>query len=168
VTDSASLAPLGSSPWRRTDRVGFLVTTAIGVVLVAVSWFGASDATSLGTQVRWVNAGVVGVIVLGAGTALWILAGRRAAGRLRRTIIASPELARRLAAPSERTDRKAAGVDAPVAVKGLTRYHRPECPLVADRPVVAASPRAHGRQGRRPCGVCLPDGATLVGVAVGE
>ena len=167
MTDPAPSAPLGSSPWRRTDRKVILITTAVGLALVAVSWLGAADASQLDTQVRWLNLGVAGVILLGAGNALRLLRGRRAAGRLRRTVLGSPELARRLVARSERIDRTAAEVAMPVAVTGMTRYHRPDCPLVADRPVRAARVSTQVKQGRRPCGVCRPDGAELVGSAAG-
>lgn len=157
---SVSPAPLASSPWRRIDRFGLFATTAVGVVMVATSAFGAAKATAIGTQVGWVNTAVIGVIALGAGNSLWLLKGRRAAGQLRRTVINSAGLARRLAA-SQRVDRRAVGVAAPVAGKTMTRYHRPDCPLVANKPVSSGSVKTHGRRGRRPCGVCLPDGASL-------
>lgn len=168
MTDPAPSAPLGSSPWRRTDRTVVLVTTGVGVAIVAVSWLGAADASHLDTQVRWLNLGVVGVILLGAGNARWLLRGRLAAGRLRRTVLGSPELAGRLVARSERRDRSAAELAMPVAAKGMTRYHRPDCPLVADRAVRAARVSTQVKQGRRPCGVCRPDGAELVGSAAGD
>ena len=162
MTATASPAPTASSPWRRVDRVGLLATTGVGVALIAVSWFGAADATAVETQVRWVNAAVVGVVVLGAGNALWLLTGRRAAGQLRRTVVDSDQLARRLTALSQRADRREAGVAAPVAGQHMTRYHRPDCPLVAGKQVTSGSVTTHVKRGRRPCGVCLPDGVVLV------
>jgi hypothetical protein len=144
-----------------------VVTSALGAVLVAVSWLGAADATTVGTQVRWTNLGVAGVVVLGAGVARWILVGRRATGRLRRAVVESPALARRLAAPAARVDRGALAVDRPVAGRHMTRYHRVDCPLVAGKPVKAAAVATHQRGGRRPCGVCQPHGAAHQGSAAG-
>ena len=132
------------------------------MALIAVSWFGAADATAVETQVRWVNTAVAGVVVLGAGNALWLLTGRRAAGQLRRIVVDSDQLARRLTAVSQRADRREAGESAPVAGKNMTRYHRPDCPLVADKQVTSGSVTTHVKRGRRPCGVCMPDGVVLV------
>ena len=158
MTATASPAPTAASPWRRVDRIGLLVTTGVGLALIAVSWFGAADATDVGTQVRWVNAAVVGVVVLGAGNALWLLTGRRAAGLLRRTVVDSDQLARRLSALSQRVDWREAGDSVRVAGRTMTRYHRADCPLVADKQVSSGSVTTHVKRGRRPCGVCMPDG----------
>jgi hypothetical protein len=43
-----------------------------------------------------------------------------------------------------------------VGGENLRFYHRPGCPMAADRNWSAASPTDHDRAGRVPCGMCRP------------
>jgi hypothetical protein len=97
----------------------------------------------------------------------WILSGRRALGERRAALLARMAAA----APADRPDLArptagdepgllAAGLDVtedfPVAVAGLSRYHRPGCPLTAGRAAERAALLTHVQAGRRPCGICTP------------
>ena len=74
-------------PWRVGDLLALVGTWCAGIVLVLVAWFCSDSATSVDSQVRWLNVGVIGVITLGVGNLLWLITGRRAIGELRRLVL---------------------------------------------------------------------------------
>lgn len=127
------------------------MTQFVGAVLLLVSWWGASGTTRLRDQVTWVNVGVAGLIVSGTGIALWLLHGYRAVGERQRLLLAGLETA-----PPPDTATTGEGDAALVSGRGMTRYHRTDCPLVAGKPVRRAARHVHERAGRRPCGMCMP------------
>lgn len=137
--------------------------TAVGVACVIVAAVGAGRADDLRAQVRWLNVGTIGVVVLGAGNVVWYLVGRRANGALRRRVHAAlaaqgrgaPIGASATSAPSGESGATASASGALVAGRGMTRFHRPDCLLVAGKTVRPATEATHHRRGRRPCGVCL-------------
>src|SRR5207237_1367274 len=77
-----------SLPWGVTDMLIVYGMTFVGLLLVFLAWFGTSASVRLGSQVRWTDVGVAGVIILGAGNLLWLLRGKRATGQLRRLVLA--------------------------------------------------------------------------------
>jgi hypothetical protein len=123
--------------------------TFVGLLLVFLSWLETSGSVRLGSQVRWTNVGVAGVIVLGAGNMLWLLRGKRATGQLRRLVLASVPIDDERPIKTQRTGPLVSGPD-------MTRFHLAGCALVAGKQVSAAGREAHARAGREPCGVCLP------------
>ena len=127
--------------------------TFVGLLLVFLAWYETSASVRLGSQVRWTNVGVAGVIVLGAGNLLWLLRGKRATGQLRRHVLP-------LVALDDHTPVEARPASPLVAGPDMTRFHRADCPLVAGKQVRAAARESHVRAGREPCGVCLPSDAT--------
>ena len=43
----------------------------------------------------------------------------------------------------------------------MTKYHRADCSFVAGKPALAVATAVnHQKIGKRPCGVCLPGGAS--------
>jgi hypothetical protein len=98
--------------------------------------------------------GVLGVIVGGAGIVYWLCAGRREVGKRRLALL--PDLAPAAGAAEELASEEIPG--ALLAADNMTRYHTSDCPFVAGKVVVAAPAISHRRAGRRPCGVCRPDG----------
>jgi hypothetical protein len=142
----------GPVPWKVGDLLVVYATTAIGIVLVLAAWFQASGEVHLNDQVGWATVGSAGVIVLGAGNLAWLLAGRRSVGALRRAVLAAAPVA-----GAEPAEAVLAMPDALVAARTMTRFHRPDCILVAGKSVQAHSLDTHRRRGRRPCDVCAPE-----------
>jgi ABC-type transport system involved in cytochrome c biogenesis permease component len=123
----------------------------LAALLLVLSWIGASDTTEVAAQVRWLNVGVVGILVLGAATAAMTMAGRQAVGRRRQRLL--PDLSAPLAFPTA----VPGAADRIVAVPRMRRYHVASCPLVAGKAARGATVAEHRRSGLEPCGICQPD-----------
>jgi len=141
-----------SAPWSLAGVVAIYVTTGLGLALVAASWWGTSGTVVVHDELPWLQVGIVGLVVLGTGNGVWLLAGRRAVGQRRRLLVADVDV--------DSLPRPGVAVTAehplPVAATGMRRFHRPECPLALGKPVVAATPDEHLEAGRAPCGICRP------------
>ncbi len=144
-------------PWGPAAAVRLMsLALACGAGLIVV-WFGVSGRGVFGTQVGWVAAGVVVLVVQLYALASLVVRGRRAVGSRRLGLIsdAIAEVLPRLAAvgPTELS-----GGEVVVVVAGLDLSHRPGCPMVADRRVERLSvPEAAGR-GLGRCGICAGNG----------
>jgi hypothetical protein len=157
-----------SVPWQVGDLMLLYLTNVAGLLLIVVGWYEASGALSQDAQILWLDLGIVGVIVAGAGNVLWLLTGRRAVGELRRAL--TPALMARFAEPTgdrltidpeiDAGQRVAGQLVAGQLVAGaeMTRYHRADCLLVAGKDVQVGSEATHRSQGRRPCQVCRSGG----------
>jgi len=148
-------------PWTGNDLVAWSLTTALGLGLVVVGWHGTSGAVEVRHQVPWLDVGVAGVVLLGAGNAGWILRGRRAVGARRARLLPLEPGAVAAAAPVAAASETAVVAPDPsgarlVSTAAMTRYHRPDCELVVAKAAVAATRDEHVAAGRRACGVCQP------------
>jgi hypothetical protein len=143
-----------SVPWQVGDLMLLYLTNVAGLLLIVVGWYEASGALSQDAQILWLDLGIVGVIVAGAGNVLWLLTGRRAVGELRRAL--TPALMARFAEPTGDSRAIDLETDSGQLVTGaeMTRYHRADCLLVAGKEVQAAAEATHRSEGRRPCQVC--------------
>jgi hypothetical protein len=120
---------------------------AVGQVacLAAIVLAGRASAErpASGGQGVWMALAVAAALISAAGNGIWLAVLRRVANGRRQLVFA------RLASPA---DPAMAGPAGPaggfVMVSGLTMRHRPDCPLVAGKAVVPATPDAH------PCGWC--------------
>ncbi|HEV7861151.1 MAG TPA: hypothetical protein VGR20_00570 [Acidimicrobiia bacterium] len=142
--DSAAL-------WARRDIVQFAVLDLAGVILMAVAWFGSGDGRPLDRQVPFIDLAMGGLLIGIFGGGVFLLTGLRAVGTRKAAVTAHTQ--RRVAARAAGDPRLVAG--ALVSGVAMTRYHRPDCPLVTGKAVTAATRVGHERAGRRPCGVCL-------------
>ena len=144
-----------SVPWRVGDLLLFYGCIAVGLCVIGIAWFGASNSVVVTSQLRWTNIGVGGLIVLGAGMLAWILAGRRAVGELRRHVldfIEVPDAAPPVHAfAADGAERGTSVVSAP----GMRHYHRPHCVFVAGKQVKTSTESAFRRQKLTPCRGCL-------------
>lgn len=157
-----SAPPLRSAvPWRVGDLLVLYATVALAFLLIGAGWAGASGELRFEAQIRWASVGTAGVIVLGAGSLAWLLAGRRNVGLVQREVVG------RLRRPSECPDTAPAApvteldpldAGALVATRVMTRFHRPDCQLVQGKPVRPYQLSTHRRRGRVPCDVCAPLG----------
>ena len=152
-----------SVPWRLGDLFLLYACTAVGLLTIGVAWYGASSSVVLSSQVRWMNVGVGGVIVLGAGILAWVLAGRRAVGALRRDVTALiPVPGETIALESSvSAPRSGSRVERPqserslVSGRGMKHYHRPGCIFAAGKQVSESTERTFRRQKLTPCRACL-------------
>jgi len=137
-----------SGPWPRAAVSSVVSLNGIGLALVLGGWYVAAGQLLLRDQVAGSNVAIAGIVVAGAGNAVWVLTGRRALG-LRREGIGALAQTRHVHRPGPARAE-------PVASDEMTRYHRPDCEFAAGRAVVARPRKAHEASGRQPCGVCQP------------
>ena len=141
-----------ASPWTRADAVLSAAFIVVGTVVWIVGWHRVSGRASMAAQISPLNLAVAGMVVVGAGQAMWFLAGRRAVGARRRALLAL----RAQPAPAAPARALQLAVSQASYVGGERFYHRPECVLVVDRNWAPTSEREHVDAGRVPCGVCTP------------
>src|SRR5690606_10065879 len=95
--------------------------------------------------------GILGIVTLGVGNFLWLLAGRRSVGGRRDDLLTVLEGSDAL--PLASRDPSPA-VDDVVAVAGTARFHRAGC-LLVDGKAARAVPQER-RGDLRPCEMCRP------------
>jgi hypothetical protein len=89
--------------------------------------------------------------------ALFLTVGRREIGRRRMRLFGDVIVA---GGPALALGADVSAADL-VSAPTMTRYHRAGCSFVAGKPgLVVATAVNHEKIGRRPCGVCLPGGAS--------
>ena len=139
------------APWRTGDLLRAAVLAGVGLAGLALAWYGASGRADWADELPSVCAGAAGAAVAVLGLVSWLAAGLRRVRRLRREVLPLVQAAA--------TRRQAAGtttvpsaVDGFVAAPGMTRFHRPTCPLTTGKPVRPV--RRGDAGGLVPCGVC--------------
>ncbi|HEV8625499.1 MAG TPA: hypothetical protein VG034_13655 [Acidimicrobiia bacterium] len=120
---------------------------AVGQVacLAAIVLAGRASAErpASGGQGVWVAVAVAAALISAAGNGIWLAVLRRVANGRRQLVFA------RLGSPADPAMTGPADTAGGfVMVSGLTLRHRPDCPLVAGKAVVPATPDA------QPCGWC--------------
>lgn len=147
-----------SPPWRAGETHVVLLAAAVALVLLAVCWFQASGSGEPSDQLPWLNFAAAGVLTY------WALAGRTVARARRRVAQRRATAFAALTTPTwggtsggtsdgtsaDTADLRDEAVEgaALVSAPGMTRAHRPHCPLVAGKPTGPA------RAGAPLCGVC--------------
>ena len=63
---------------RRSALLPFVLLNAVGIVLLAAGWWGASHRASFGLQAPFFTLGAIGVMVAGTGDAIVLFLFRRA------------------------------------------------------------------------------------------
>ena len=141
------------APWRTGDLLRATGLAAAGLTGLALTWYGASDQPDWADQLPWASLGVAATTIALLGLVSWLVAGLRRVRRLRREVLpllAASAAPRRSASGAAVTAIGTALVTAP----GMTRYHRPACPLAAGKPVQPVRPDEADGAGLVPCGVC--------------
>jgi hypothetical protein len=157
-TGARAPAPtLLGTPWQLSDVVTLIGSLTVGAVGLLVSWIGVSTRINWSGQIVWVAVGIGAVIVAGLGVMGFLLVAFRGVRMRRGEQDARLDglLARHLPAEALAGESSVPATTL-VSMPAMTRYHRPECLLVAGKPVHAAAAAAHARAGRVPCGVCRP------------
>jgi hypothetical protein len=139
------------SPWRPIDVAVLWSLQIAAAAVLSLGWWGISGTNRLAHQVIWLNLAAAGLLLSGAGVALWLTTGRGAIGHRRRRTLADPVTS----AVAVRPDTKAGGTL--VAAARMTRFHRADCSFVEGKAVTSTSEVDHRAAGRTPCGVCLGD-----------
>lgn len=135
--------------WSRGAIVALLVTSTIGLCLMALAAHGASGEESLGDQVAWLNMAVLGLTVAGAGHASALIAARRLVTLRRQELVGEPAA---ITPVRSRPTPGRGGGDQRVRVAGGTWHHDAGCLLVRDKPVEPVE----DFDGVNACQVCEP------------
>lgn len=134
--------------WCYADGVVLGLSVLIGIGAWIAASLGIAHSASAGDDAPWINLGIAGVIIFGAGNALWLLRGRRAVALLRASLVGLES------AGSQDPTTTLLDDGSPVArvwLPGGSMIHRPSCPLVAGKRVVSGQ-----HPSGRACGVCSP------------
>lgn len=131
-----------------------LMTAAAGSTIV-FAWWGAASTVALGTQVSWLEAGIVAAVLSATAGAGWVISARRAISN-RRAVLGVAVLDYLECHPESDTLRTKERRMALVSAPAMSMFHRADCPIVSSKTVRAESRSAHSRAGRRPCGICQP------------
>jgi hypothetical protein len=141
------------------------VLMPLGVVLVIVGWYGASHTTRLFEEIPYlISGGLLGIVLSTIGAAMYfgywltrIVAGEREMVE----VLARVEA--KIDAGTVERNGSAAGAAAATASPGsfvATRtgsmFHRPDCPVVADRPDKELRRVKPPATGMSPCKLCAP------------
>ena len=156
----------GTSPWGSAQRVVVSVGWTLALCTVGFAWFATSGEATLGHQVRWVTVAAGGVMLAGAVSGAWLLAGRRAVGLRALDALPLPDegdladvvdlrVKAVLSTAPPASDGAAASAEL-VAAPGMRYFHRPDCPLTQGKAVATAARNEHVRLGRTACEVCRP------------
>jgi hypothetical protein len=142
------------APWRTGELVRVGVVSTAGLIGVAVAWYGASAQADWPDTLPWASLGAAAVTVALLGPVAWLMAALRRVRSLRREVM--PWLEAAVSTPNiGPTVPTAPGADF-VTVGGMTRFHRPGCPLVTGKPVRPLTIEEARASALEPCGVCGP------------
>lgn len=146
-------------PWRDGDVIKVSTFAFLGLATIVTAWFGASGSASITHQAAWLNLGIGGLVVFGAGNCLWLLAVRGAVGDRRASLVWLDSVAAEGATAGDgfvggngigHLEPATTATWRLVRGAGMKRVHSPDCPLVAGKRVEPA-----GVSDGEPCGVCL-------------
>jgi hypothetical protein len=131
---------------------------AVGVAVMLLAWYGASDTVVVDDQMQWASVGLTGAMLVAvAGFVAVAIVHQRMRRRFR---LVEASLGPCLARMSDTVAGVAMGTSsdgaALVAAANMQHYHRPDCRLAAGKAVRPASRADHEQAGRRICAVCAP------------
>ena len=138
------------------------VLMPLGVILVLIGWYGASHTTRLFEEIPYlISGGLLGIVLATIGAALYfgywltrIVAGERQMIE----VLARVEAKLDGAAPEGNgvAPASAASTGKFVATRTGTMFHRPDCPVVADRPPSELRTVKLPATNMAPCKLCSP------------
>jgi hypothetical protein len=169
VAQATLEADLPREPWTRAHLTALAAAQVLAAVLLAGAWLAVSDELVFTRQIPQLDLAVVATMAGGVANVLWIAHARSAVRRrkaafLQRVGVVLPAT---LAGNDGRVTSGAGGaVLELVAAARMTRYHRPDCPLVDGKPVHPVI--AQDQAGRRPCGLCRPTDGGASGEGLGH
>jgi len=144
-----------SAPWHAGNHLSLAFLSLLGLGGIVLSWWMVGGTAETATQQRWIDVGVVALLVAATGDAVYLLNGRRAVRRGQRALaLRLAAFADGNAAADEVSPDSFAGMV--VTAPRMSRYHRSDCLLVRGKTVSRGSVAENRLAGRRPCGVCTP------------
>jgi hypothetical protein len=154
----------GMVPTERWLAIAGGVLMPLGVVLVLAGWYGASHTTRLFEEIPYlISGGMLGIVLAAVGAALYfgywltrLVAGDRQIVEVLSRIQARLDSAALDGNGSAATASRAAS--ALVATRTGTMFHRPDCPVVAERPDKELRTITLPAKGMSPCKLCAPLG----------
>jgi hypothetical protein len=144
------------------------VLMPLGVILVFIGWYGAAHTTRLFEEIPYlISGGLLGIVLSAIGAALYfgywltrIVAGERQTIELLARIEAKLDGVATEGNGTRPSGRAAASGAARagtfVATRTGTMFHRPDCPVVADRPRSELRTVKLPATGMAPCKLCGP------------
>ena len=157
----------GMVPTERWLAIAGGVLMPLGILFVIVGWYGASHTTRLFEEVPYlISGGILGMLlsVLGAAFYFGYWLTRLVNGQ-RQMVELMTRMEARLegAAGAEGNGSGSAsgatvGVDTLLATRTGTMFHRPDCPVVAERPDKELRVITLPAKGMSPCKLCAPLG----------
>jgi hypothetical protein len=144
----------GDLPWDRRNFLVLGLLTGLGLIGLAVAWYGVSGEPTYGDQIPWLVLAVLSLVLGGIGAVYFLTVGagvvhkamRESSRAMRTELVVEPE-------------QEAA----PVAVAGeyvtsprMTRVHRHDCPQVRGKAVQPVAATEIAQLGLQACGVCSP------------
>jgi hypothetical protein len=157
----------GMVPTDRWLAIAGGVLMPLGVILVIIGWYGAAHTTRLFEEVPYlISGGMLGICLAGIGAALyfgyWLT--RIVAGERQIVDVLARMEARLDAAGLDGNGRRAAngGGASPaaagtfVATRTGTMFHRPDCPVVEERPDSELRSVKLPATSMSPCKLCAP------------
>lgn len=143
--------------WSPRDVSRWGAVVCLSAVVLLGAWYSVSGKDNWDSQVLSLNVGLAAVIAANAAGVLLLLAGRRAVGVRRMALLGDPPPQLLVPYPTEPLhDLLTAPADALVAGRGLTHFHRADCPMAAHKSFAPATRSEHERAGLTACGVCRP------------
>lgn len=141
-------------PWRAGEVTRWLASMAVGLVLVVFGWYHTGGSPFVDTQLAWISLSVAGLLLAAMGNGWWLLSGIRRIRRSRSWFLTNER-------SSHRHDHQPPSVgivrgSGLVSAAGMSRYHSPDCLLVAGKATRGATRSEHERRDLEPCGVCRP------------
>lgn len=133
------------APWNRPQLLVLAGANAVAAVILLGAWWASSREPDLGSQVPWLNVGVVAVLVAAGVDALWLGNGHSGVRVRRRALLA--DVARPGAGhhPGPRSNEL-------VRLASGRRVHRADCPFVAGKATTPAELSSADRH----CEMCCP------------
>jgi hypothetical protein len=142
------------APWRSGELVRVVAVAAVGLVGMGVAWYGASGQADWPDILPWASLGAAAATVAVLAFVAWLMAALRRVRSLRQELM--PRLEAAVVARSAVAAAPLASGAEFVAAPGMTRFHRPDCPLAVGKPVRPLTPDETRVAGLGPCGVCCP------------
>jgi hypothetical protein len=158
----------GMVPTDRWLAIAGGVLMPLGVILVFIGWYGASHTTRLFEEIPYlISGGLLGIVLSTIGAALyfgyWLT--RIVAGERQMIEVLARMEARLDGVAAESNGSGSSGANAAatstaagtfLATRTGTMFHRPDCPVVADRPASELRSIKLPATGMSPCKLCAP------------
>lgn len=140
--------------WSPSEVVAVAFAYTTGFALLSAAFAGARRTTTPSWLLLCFDAAATSLIVILAGSAVFLMAGFHRIGELRRALL--PAVGDDLHRQPIATNDDGPYRDVYVASAVMRHFHRPECAAAAGKPVSAHELDVHRSVGRVPCELCRP------------